>query len=245
MSPQVSIVTPHHNAAKTLARTIASVQAQDFTAWELILVDDASHDGGGELADRAAAGDARIRSLHLAAQSGAAAARNHALAHAQARHIAFLDADDSWAPAKLSRHLAHMAEHGAGLSYTGFRRVRPDGARRVHIPTRTDRARLLNGNVIACSTALVDRAVTGDFRMPDLARRQDFATWLHLLERVAVAHGLDEALSDIHVTQGSLSAPRLSTLRATWGMYRGHLGLGPMTAGWHMSQHLIRRLRRG
>ena len=81
--------------------------------------------------------------------------------------------------------------------------------------------------------------------MPDLRLRQDFALWLKLLERGEVAHGLDRPLAVHHVHPNSLSAPKGRALRATWKMYREHLGLSPIRAGWYLSNHLLRRLLRG
>ena len=109
--------------------TVASVRAQSFADWELILVDDASTDGSRDLARALAAGDPRIRLIERAANGGAAAARNDGIRAARGRLIAFLDADDRWHPEKLARQTAFMAAGGHALVYSAYRRVAADGRR--------------------------------------------------------------------------------------------------------------------
>ena len=62
--PAVSVVLPVYNGADTLSRAVDSVRAQDCRDWELIIVDDGSTDGSGEIADRLARADGRILVLH-------------------------------------------------------------------------------------------------------------------------------------------------------------------------------------
>ena len=117
----VSIITPAYNAEAYLQEAIASVQAQGYTNWEMIIVDDCSSDGTQRIARRAAEQDARIRYERLASNSGAAVARNRALELARGRYVAFLDADDRWKPKKLERQLAFMEKNGYGFTLRGMR----------------------------------------------------------------------------------------------------------------------------
>ena len=99
----VSILTPTYNRADLLPRAVRSVLAQTFGDWELLVVDDGSTDGTGEVLE--AFRDARIRYLPRS-HRGIAASRNDALANATAPLIAFLDSDDFWDPQKLERQRA-------------------------------------------------------------------------------------------------------------------------------------------
>ena len=91
-----SVVVPLFNKAETILTSIASVQAQVFLNWELIVVDDGSIDNGPELV-AAALGDRRIRLIRQA-NGGVSAARNRGIKAARNELIAFLDADDIWLP---------------------------------------------------------------------------------------------------------------------------------------------------
>lgn len=116
VAPDVSVVLPFLDELRFLEGAVATVRAQLEVRWELVLVDDGSTDGSGELADQLAAGDpARVRVVrHPGGQNrGLAASRNLGLAHAGASAIAFLDADDRWDPAKLGVQLAQLAAHPA------------------------------------------------------------------------------------------------------------------------------------
>jgi len=241
----VSVIMPVFNAEETLVRAVASVQAQEYPDWELLLIEDGSSDGSPKLCADLAAADSRLQILRQPHNNGAAAARNAGILLARGRYIAFLDADDEWLPEKLALQLLFMKTCGAPFSYTGFWRQRGEERHQVRVPAWVDRAQLLRGNVIGCLTALYDRNHFGTVEMPALRMRQDFALWLKLLEEGGRAHGLDRPLAVHHVLPHSLSASKGRALRATWQMYRGHLGLSPLRTGWYLSNHLIRRLLRG
>ncbi|MFE5947949.1 glycosyltransferase family 2 protein [Streptomyces sp. NPDC056480] len=102
--PAVSVIIPCYNYARYLPAAVASVLAQTFTDWELIIVDDGSTDGS------AAAAESLIkqhpaRRIRLLRQrnSGVSAARNTGIRAARGRYILPLDADDMIAPAMLER----------------------------------------------------------------------------------------------------------------------------------------------
>jgi len=243
--PTVSIIMPVYNAETTLKKAVASVLAQCFQAWELLLIEDGSQDGSAEICARLACQDDRIRLLWQPGNTGAAAARNAGLTAARGRYIAFLDADDRWFENKLQRQLAFMHETGTVFAYSGFWRVRGSERHQVRVPERVTRADLLRGNVIGCLTAIYDREYFGTLQMPLLQMRHDFAFWLLLLEHCDEARGIDEPLAIYRVHQHSLTAGRRQAMQATWHMYRTHLGLPTWQSAWYMSNHLVRRCLRG
>jgi len=249
MGPAVSVVIPVWNAAATLAETLASVRAQVFEDWELLLVDDASTDSSPILARALADADSRIRILTLPENGGPAAARNAGIRAARGRYIAFVDADDLWRPQKLARQIGFMRAEGHALTFSAYRRIAADGRPLgiVRPPVRVDRPELLKGNVIGCLTAVYDSAMVGRLEMPPIRRRQDYGLWLEILERVPYAHALPEVLADYRVHSGSLSADKLGAVRATWALYREVEGLSRSRAGWYLAHNLARGLakRRG
>jgi glycosyltransferase involved in cell wall biosynthesis len=90
----VSIIMPTFNRADTIKRAIRSVQAQTFTDWELIVVDDGSTDDTVAVIEGC---DPRLRIIRQQNQ-GAAGARNTGLRASAGSYIAFLDSDDEWLP---------------------------------------------------------------------------------------------------------------------------------------------------
>ena len=113
-----SVVIPAYNHEKFIARAIEGVLAQDFSDFELIIVDDGSKDA---TVDRIAEyDDPRIR-LVQQSNAGEAGARNSGIAQASHAWIAFLDGDDYWFPSHLSEAARVIAEYPAtGFVSTGF-----------------------------------------------------------------------------------------------------------------------------
>lgn len=98
-SPLISVVLPTHNRAALLSRAVASVRAQRYATWEIVLVDDASTDDTPAVVARLQAelGPDRLQSIRVL-PGGVCAARNRALASAKGSLIAYLDDDNTMHP---------------------------------------------------------------------------------------------------------------------------------------------------
>jgi glycosyltransferase involved in cell wall biosynthesis len=103
--PLVSILTPAYNSAAYIGETIASVRAQTFRNFELIVADDGSTDATVDMVRRIANRDPRIVVVS-SPHGGPATARNAAVAVARGQFFALLDSDDVWMPEYLSEQLA-------------------------------------------------------------------------------------------------------------------------------------------
>ena len=112
--PLVSAITIFLNEERFLREAVASVLAQTYANWELLLVDDGSTDGSTDIGlDYARRYPGRVRYLqHEGHQNlGMSAARNLGIRHARGEYIALLDADDVWLPTKLERQVAILDSH--------------------------------------------------------------------------------------------------------------------------------------
>ena len=94
---KLSIVIPIYNKEAYVEACLKSLLEQDFQDFELIAVDDGSTDGSGDLCDRMAAKDQRIRVIHQK-NGGVTAARRRGVEEARGRYIMFVDADDMLLP---------------------------------------------------------------------------------------------------------------------------------------------------
>ncbi len=97
LQPAVSIIMPAYNVEPFVEAAVASVRAQTFRDFELLVVDDGSTDGTAAVVERHAREDPRVRLL-CQTNAGISAARNLALRHARGSLIAILDSDDAWTP---------------------------------------------------------------------------------------------------------------------------------------------------
>lgn len=89
----LSVIVPVYNTKPFLRRCIDSILNQSYRDWELLLIDDGSSDGSGQICDSYAKKDARIRVIHKK-NEGASAARNAGLETASGDYITFVDSDD-------------------------------------------------------------------------------------------------------------------------------------------------------
>lgn len=93
MEPLVSIIVPVYNVEKYVERCIGSLTNQTYSNLEIIVVDDGTPDKSGEIVDRLAKADSRIRVFHKQ-NGGLSSARNYALDRAKGEYITFVDSDD-------------------------------------------------------------------------------------------------------------------------------------------------------
>ena len=117
MAPVVSVILPTFDRIALAREAIASVVAQSWSDWELIVVDD-----GSAMPMRAYLGmldDPRIRVLLRGHSGNPAEVRNAGAAEARGEYLAFLDSDDCWLPQKLDTQLRALRGSEAGWSCTG------------------------------------------------------------------------------------------------------------------------------
>jgi teichuronic acid biosynthesis glycosyltransferase TuaG len=246
-SPLISIITPAFKAAGVIRETVASVQAQTHSQWEMLIAEDCGPDETRDVVRELAQGDPRIILVEPDKNGGPAIARNHALARAKGRWIAFLDSDDMWMPDKLERQLAfHRANPDAVLTFTGFRRISDNGAREggyISVPPTLTYCELLGNTAIATSTVLVDREKSGDFTMRK-TYYDDFACWLALLKGGKIAKGLDEDLMRYRVMDASVSRDKRNSAWQVWLAYRNIEKLSLTASAWYFAQYAARALRK-
>lgn len=108
MTPKVSIIVPVYNAEKVISRCVDSILEQEYTDFELLLIDDGSTDSSGKICDKYAKEDTRVRVIHKE-NGGVSAARNLALEEARGTYLQFLDADD-WITPNATKLFVETAE---------------------------------------------------------------------------------------------------------------------------------------
>ncbi len=109
-NPLISIYMPTWNRQQLAIRAIKSVLRQDYSNWEMIIVDDCSTSREQLQQYVTALNDPRITYIHNDINSGACAVRNQAIMLAQGEYITGIDDDDEWTPNRLSVFLAHKQQ---------------------------------------------------------------------------------------------------------------------------------------
>ncbi len=211
MSPPapVTVVVPAFNAGPYLEVTLQSLQQQTRAPERVIVVDDGSTDDTAAIAGRF-----DVTVLRQERQAGPGAARNRGIAAATTEFVAFLDADDWYAPDKLERSVAMLDKLGAQCLATDAWVVRNDRIegrknQRRNVPSVLTTERLLRGNPVVCSSVVARRDAVrraGGFdEHPDLVATEDFDLWLRLAEHEPIAYH-SQPLTFYRLHAGSLSA---------------------------------------
>lgn len=250
MGELVSIIVPVYNVEKYIGETVASVRAQTYADWELLLVEDCSSDNTVDIITglMEAWGDPRVRLVRQPSNMGAARARNRGLSEAKGRYIAFLDADDLWAPEKLERELSFLKEKEAAFVFTGYEFADEDGrgtGKVVRVPETLNYRQALSNTTIFTTTVMFDTERIGreELEMP-LIKSEDTALWFRILRSGYLAYGLDENLVRYRRAGKSLSSNKLEALRRIWNLYRRAEGLSVPESAYHFCLWAVRAVKR-
>ncbi|SPJ25546.1 glycosyltransferase family 2 protein [Palleronia abyssalis] len=193
-APRVSVVIPAYNRATLLRRAIASVVVQDFSDFELLVIDDASTEDLQAVV--AEFDDSRLRYIRQPQNGGVAAARNRGIVAARAPLVAFLDSDDEWLAGKLSAQVAAMddAPRRVGLIHTGLIERGSDGAETIFEPTVSGNVwtTILHRNTVhyGTSSVIIRRRVidtTGGFD-ETLPAIEDWDLWIRIAQFFEFRH---------------------------------------------------------
>lgn len=118
----ISIIVPAYNIVGYIERGLNSVCGQTYRNLEIIVVNDGSTDGTGEICDRIASGDDRMCVIHKE-NGGPAEARNIGIARATGRYIGFVDGDD-WIDSDMyEKMLGALKEKSADIAICRYRHV--------------------------------------------------------------------------------------------------------------------------
>lgn len=211
--PLVSVIIPAYNAAPWITDTLASVLAQTFRDYEVIVVDDGSTDGTAA-AVRAAGGDIR---LITQANRGLSAARNTGIRHSRGRLIAPIDADDLWLPDFLGEMVPGFNQPHVGVACSDvyiwdqrtpiersprrWQQVRPPGA------GEDAWRRLLGGNFVMTPGVMIRKSAVDAVGGFDEAQRfaEDYDLWLRMARAGHRFHVVDRPLGIYRERPASMS----------------------------------------
>jgi teichuronic acid biosynthesis glycosyltransferase TuaG len=243
-APLVSIITPLYNSEEFIEETLDSVQAQTYTNWEMLLIDDCSTDRSVEIARARQQQDPRFKVSQLEKNSGSGPARNEAIRQAEGKYLAFLDSDDLWVPEKLSRHVQFMEDNKAVFSHTSYGYLNEAGERinnTYHVSAKpVDYRHLLKRTEISCLTAMYDQHALGKKYMPDVRRKQDYGLWLSILRDGNVSHPLDEELAFYRQRKGSATSKKHKLIMQHVTFLRKYESLSLPSAVYYTAHWLIR-----
>jgi glycosyltransferase involved in cell wall biosynthesis len=223
-SPFFSVVVPVYNRAEILQETVQSIKDQDFSNWELIIIDDGSTDHTGIIAQSIADADDRIR---YAYQSNAerSVSRNHGADLAIGQYILFLDSDDAFLPSHLTKlySLLESENFPAGLVFSNVTYLTENGYSIPKIPLmeKGKEFEYLLMQPITPSRVCVHKSVLNTFRFdPLITIVEDMVLWVCIASKYPVFQLTEpSAVYRIH-DDNSVNLSRNSYLKRYKGLIR-------------------------
>ena len=214
-TPLLTIIVPAYNIVPYLPRCIHSITAQTYGHLEILLVDDGSTDGTGELCDKLAKEDSRIKVFHKE-NGGSSSARNLALKHASGQYVGFVDSDDYIDSYMYERLLDGIRKFQVPVAQIGRNEIDQEGNRLPNIceppvqPMVMDRADFLKelllhrGDCSFC-TKLVRRDLFPEEGFPLGKLNEDFHLLVRMLEGIEKLVSLPEQAYHVFYRVGSNS----------------------------------------
>lgn len=222
MIPTVTVVMPAYNSSQYLRESIESVLAQTFKNFELLVIDDGSIDNTPEIVHSYIQQDSRVKLISQTNQ-GVSATRNRGVNLSKSEYIAFIDADDTWFPEKLSSHLAHFKlDANLGVSFAKVAFLNPQGKLAGIATTRLTQLKpqhfLYENPTITVSNLVVKREVF--FNIGCFDTSMNYAEDLDFLLRVITSNkwkieGLNKILMAYRTTTSGLSS-NLYSMEQGW-----------------------------
>ena len=193
--PLISVIVPVYNIMDYLPRCVQSLRRQTYRNLEILLVDDGSTDGTGQLCEQLAAQDGRIRVLHKE-NGGTSSARNLGIENARGKFLGFVDSDDYVEPDMYMRLYRAAGDEEGWLVQVGRDEVDEQGRQLpsiCQIPEREERYScgefleelLMHRGDCSFCTKLVHRQLLGEERFPEKQLNEDFHLMIRLLQRAA------------------------------------------------------------
>lgn len=213
--PLVSAIMPVYNGVNYIAAAIESIQKQTLQNWELIVVDDGSTDGTGEVV--AAFDDKRISYFHMAENKGRGIARSKAINLAKGEFIAICDADDISLPDRFRLQVNFLGRHPDIAAVSGQILHFTDGNlpwRHIHFPVEKEAISEMfkRGQMALAHCACMIRTTVFAVEHYDTAFSfiEDLELFIRLNARYAMAN-LDDVL--VHYRNNHMQSPKLAAIQ--------------------------------
>lgn len=209
MEPLVSVIIPVYNVLPYLREALDSVINQTYKNLEILVVDDGSTDGSGEVCDEYLS-DPRVIVIHQE-NKGLSGARNTALDRMTGEYVAFLDSDDAYMPEMIEKMLDAIVQNCADAAICGYiacfteKPMDTPGIKRTEVVHFKNRKKLSTEEALnmlitnkicwAVWTKLYKRSVWTNIRFPEGKNYEDMHVMCKVFEQCAYL----VTVPDIHV----------------------------------------------
>lgn len=200
-SPLVSVVIPFYNRPNETIRAIESVTSQEYSNYEIILVNDGSTDNI-DLVTNFCKDLKNVRILNQK-NEGPGSARNYGISESKGMYVALLDSDDIWLPNKLVNQINYMIENNFYFSHTSYEIINETQSKNIIIDSGIKNYKfpmLAFHNKIATPTVVFKKSLISNNEIDFIKkyrRGEDTILWLYISKKT-ILWGFPEILTKVY-----------------------------------------------
>ena len=244
---KISVITPSYNSEKFIKECIFSVIDQDYKNLEHIIIDDCSSDNSVRVIERLANEFSHIRLIKNPINSGPAKSRNNGLKISKGNLICFLDSDDVWLKNKLKEQLKFAKLNKYPIICGGYVKFGKGFNSFSVIHNNLNEIsfnKMKYSNWIYTSSVMVDKRITGDFKLnPDLYY-DDYGCWLVLIKNFGEAYYIQKNILRYRVTAGSVSRNKINSAMKTIQIYNKVFNFNLLQKIYYFTFYFINGIRK-
>ena len=227
MDDLVSVIIPYYKKRNFVKDTVVSVLNQSYDSSEILIIYDDTNLNDLEFLQEISKLDNRIKIINNNKRLGAGLSRNKGIEQSNGKYIAFIDADDTWAPDKLKDQISFMKKNNYQISHTSYFII---NEKKKIIGQRKARDLLSINEVlkscdIGLSTVIIERKVIvkTNAKFPKLVTKEDFVFWLMLLKKNYKFYAYDSNLTNWTDSKNSLSSSTIQKLFDGFKVYNNYM----------------------
>ena len=235
----ISVIIPYYKKRNFIKETIISVINQSYDYLEILIIYDDTNLNDLEFLQELKKLDNRIKIINNNKRLGAGLSRNRGIEQSSGKYIAFIDADDTWAPDKLKEQLSFMKKNNYQISHTSYFIV---NEKKKIIGQRKARDLLSINEVlkscdIGLSTVIIERKVIvkTNAKFPKLVTKEDFVFWLTLLKKKYKFYAYDYNLTNWTDTKNSLSSSLIQKLVDGFKVYNLYMNFNIIKSLYYLT----------
>ena len=219
----VSVIIPYFKKRNFIKETIVSVINQSYVNFEILIIYDDTNLNDFEFLQEISKLDNRIKIINNNGRLGAGPSRNKGIESSNGKYIAFIDADDTWAPDKLKDQISFMKKNNYQISHTSYfivsEKKKIIGQRKARNLLSVDE--ILKSCDIGLSTVVIEKKIiiNTNAKFPELTTKEDFVFWLTLLKKNYKFYAFDSNLTNWTDSKNSLSSSTVQKLSDGFKVY--------------------------
>ena len=233
----VSVIIPYYKKKKFISETVESALNQSYPNLEILIIYDDDNENDLEFIRELQKRDNRIIVIKNKTRMGAGISRNIGINKSKGKYIAFLDADDTWHPDKLSKQIKFMKNYNYFVTHTNYSIITES---KLIIGKRIARNflnlnELLKSCDIGTSTVIIRKNIFDvNIKFASLKTKEDFVLWLRLLEKNIKIYALNEDLTKWKKSKKSLSSSTFQKLIDGFKVYFIYMNFGYLKSVYYL-----------